>query len=145
MSTKKCIVCDDFDISIINDPHHRKSKAVFDKYCAPLLHLAGIKVAVVRTEHEGQARDLMAIMEKTSAVVVAGGDGTLAEVLACDVVYRPELFFLCPVPIFFFFLWHQPIAPAGLWSWDWDGRHLSLRLCCVEGAAGRSPACCWHR
>lgn len=53
---------------------------MFDKYCAPLLHLAGIKVAVVRTEHEGQARDLMALMEKTSAVVVAGGDGTLAEV-----------------------------------------------------------------
>lgn len=64
----------------IDIPHPSKSKAVFDKYCAPLLHLAGIKVAVVRTEHEGQARDLMGLMEKTSAVVVAGGDGTLAEV-----------------------------------------------------------------
>ena len=61
-------------------PPCSKSKAAFDKYCAPLLHLAGLKVALVRTEHEGQARDLMAIMEKTSAVVVAGGDGTLAEV-----------------------------------------------------------------
>lgn len=73
----------DRHITVLLNPAARdgKSKAVFDKYCAPLLHLAGIKVAVVRTEHEGQARDLMGLMEKTSAVVVAGGDGTLAEVL----------------------------------------------------------------
>lgn len=58
-----------------------KGKAHFERYCAPLLHLAGIKVAIVKTEHEGQARDLMEIMENTNAVVVAGGDGTLGEVL----------------------------------------------------------------
>ncbi|KAA0202453.1 hypothetical protein HAZT_HAZT009231 [Hyalella azteca] len=58
-----------------------KCKAQFDKYCAPLLHLAGLKVAIVRTEHQGQARDLMAIMEKTDGVVLAGGDGTLSEAL----------------------------------------------------------------
>ncbi|XP_047471202.1 acylglycerol kinase, mitochondrial-like [Penaeus chinensis] len=58
-----------------------KGKALYEQYCAPLFHLAGIKVATVRTEHEGQARDLMGVMENTSAVVVAGGDGTLAEVL----------------------------------------------------------------
>ncbi|KAF2360671.1 Diacylglycerol kinase catalytic domain [Trinorchestia longiramus] len=57
-----------------------KCLAQFEKYCAPLLHLAGLKVAVVRTEHQGQARDLMAIMEKTDGVVLAGGDGTLSEV-----------------------------------------------------------------
>ncbi|XP_071535073.1 acylglycerol kinase, mitochondrial isoform X2 [Panulirus ornatus] len=58
-----------------------KGKIFFDRYCAPLLYLAGIKVAIVKTEHEGQARDLMEIMDNTSAVVVAGGDGTLGEVL----------------------------------------------------------------
>lgn len=58
-----------------------KGKVQFERYCAPLLHLAGIKVATVRTENEGQARDLMEIMENTNAVVVAGGDGTLGEVL----------------------------------------------------------------
>ena len=57
-----------------------KCRAKFDKYCAPLLHLAGLKVAIVRTEHEGQAKELMAIMDKTDGVVVAGGDGTLSEV-----------------------------------------------------------------
>ncbi|XP_076035097.1 acylglycerol kinase-like protein Mulk [Oratosquilla oratoria] len=58
-----------------------KGKKYFDKYCAPLLHLSGMKVAVVRTEHEGQARSLMEVMDNTDAVVVAGGDGTLAEVV----------------------------------------------------------------
>ncbi|CAL4071780.1 unnamed protein product, partial [Meganyctiphanes norvegica] len=58
-----------------------KGKGLFERYCAPLLHLAGIKVAIVRTEHEGQARDLMQVMEKTQAVIVAGGDGTLSEVM----------------------------------------------------------------
>lgn len=58
-----------------------KGKSLFERYCAPLLHLAGMKVAIVRTEHEGHARDFMQIMEKTDAVIVAGGDGTLSEVL----------------------------------------------------------------
>jgi len=58
-----------------------KGKALFERYCAPLLHLAGMKVAIVRTEHEGQARDLMQVMEKTEAIIVAGGDGTLSEVV----------------------------------------------------------------
>ncbi|KAK7067193.1 hypothetical protein SK128_024522 [Halocaridina rubra] len=58
-----------------------KGKAMYERYCAPLLHLAGLKVATVRTEHEGQARELMEVMENTSAVIIAGGDGTLSEVV----------------------------------------------------------------
>lgn len=38
-----------------------------------------MKVSVFRTEHAGQAKDLMKIMDNTDAVVVAGGDGTLSE------------------------------------------------------------------
>lgn len=64
-----------------------KGKNLYEQYCAPLFHLAGIKVATVKTEHEGQAQDLMGVMENTSAVVVAGGDGTLAEVIFCDFIY----------------------------------------------------------
>ena len=60
--------------------YFRKARGQFDKYCAPLLHLAGLKVALVKTEHEGQAKDYMKVMENTSAVLVAGGDGTLSEV-----------------------------------------------------------------
>jgi len=58
-----------------------KCRARFEKYCAPLLYLAGLKVAVVRTEHEGQAKELLALLEKTDGLVVAGGDGTASEVL----------------------------------------------------------------
>ena len=53
---------------------------MFDKYCGPLLNLAGLKVGIIKTEKEGQAKDIMEIMENTDAVIVAGGDGTVAEV-----------------------------------------------------------------
>lgn len=59
---------------------NRKAKANFEKYCAPLLHLAGFTVDIVQTESEGQARNLAAELKNTDVVVVAGGDGTLSEV-----------------------------------------------------------------
>lgn len=59
----------------------RKAKAKFEKFCAPLLHLAGLSVSIVQTEAEGQARGLMEVMSNTDAVAIAGGDGTLSEVL----------------------------------------------------------------
>ena len=51
----------------------------FEEYCAPLLNLAGLKVSVIRTEAKGQAKEILAVMEDTDAVLVAGGDGTLQE------------------------------------------------------------------
>ena len=60
----------------------RSSKQEFEKYCAPLLHLAGIAVNLVQTEHEGQARSLVESLDGiVDAIVVAGGDGTLSEVM----------------------------------------------------------------
>jgi len=56
-----------------------KGRKLYQKYCAPLLHLAGMKVSVIRTESEGQAKDIMEIMTDAEAVLVAGGDGTLME------------------------------------------------------------------
>ena len=56
-----------------------KGRARFEKYCAPLLHLAGIKVSVMRTEGEGQAKDILEIVKDCDAVLIAGGDGTLME------------------------------------------------------------------
>lgn len=59
---------------------HRKAKANFEEYCAPLLNLAGISVNVIYTEHEGQVRTFLETFdESTDAIVVGGGDGTLAE------------------------------------------------------------------
>ncbi|XP_037071534.1 acylglycerol kinase, mitochondrial-like [Pollicipes pollicipes] len=70
-------------VTVILNPtaNDGKCRALFDKYCGPLLNLAGLKVGIVKTEKEGQAKDLMEIMDNTDAVIVAGGDGTVAEVV----------------------------------------------------------------
>ena len=56
-----------------------KGRVRFESYCAPLLHLAGIKVSVIRTEGEGQAKELLEVVNDCDAVLIAGGDGTLME------------------------------------------------------------------
>jgi len=60
-----------------------KTKYLLDKHILPLLHLAGIEIHVVRTEHEGQAKDYMSVLDNNivDAIVVAGGDGTLSEIV----------------------------------------------------------------
>lgn len=57
------------------------SKALFEKNVAPLLHLAGLEVTVLKTEYEGQAKKYIEILDDTDAIIVAGGDGTLSEVI----------------------------------------------------------------
>lgn len=68
-------------VTVILNPvaQNRKAKTQFESYFAPILSCAGIKVSVIQTESEGQARELMEIMSNTDAVVVAGGSGTLHE------------------------------------------------------------------
>ncbi|KAF0295366.1 Acylglycerol kinase, mitochondrial [Amphibalanus amphitrite] len=70
-------------VTVILNPaaNDGKCRAMFDKYCGPLLNLAGLKVGIIKTEKEGQAKDIMEIMDNTDAVIVAGGDGTVAEVV----------------------------------------------------------------
>ncbi|XP_071950241.1 acylglycerol kinase, mitochondrial-like [Antedon mediterranea] len=70
-------------VTIILNPAARKGKGkkLFEKNAAPLLHLAGIDVEVVKTEFEGHGKDCAIALETTDAVVVAGGDGTLGEVI----------------------------------------------------------------
>ncbi|XP_064175322.1 acylglycerol kinase, mitochondrial [Anguilla rostrata] len=58
-----------------------KANSLFEKNAAPLLHLAGMDVKVVKTDYEGQAKKLMELMEQTDMLIVAGGDGTLQEVV----------------------------------------------------------------
>lgn len=68
-------------VTVILNPvaKDRKSKAQFESYVKPILNCAGIRVSLVTTETEGQARELMEIMENTDAVVIAGGSGTIHE------------------------------------------------------------------
>ncbi|GAB1602005.1 acylglycerol kinase, mitochondrial-like [Argonauta hians] len=70
-------------VTVFLNPAVSRGKGVklFEKNAAPLLHLAGIIVNVVKTEYEGQVKQLLTVLEKehTDAIVVAGGDGTLLE------------------------------------------------------------------
>ncbi|RZC42348.1 DAGK cat and/or Tim54 domain containing protein [Asbolus verrucosus] len=71
------------NVTVILNPSANKRKATdeFEKYCAPILHLAGICVNVIKTESEGHAKNLIDDLDSTDAIVVAGGDGTLSEVV----------------------------------------------------------------
>lgn len=70
-------------VTVILNPNANKRKALkqFEKYCAPILYLAGICVDVIQTESEGHAKTIMETLANTDAIVVAGGDGTLSEVV----------------------------------------------------------------
>ncbi|EPY80700.1 acylglycerol kinase, mitochondrial [Camelus ferus] len=59
-----------------------KARTLFEKNAAPILHLSGMDVTVVKTDYEGQAKKLLELMENTDVIIVAGGDGTLQEVMA---------------------------------------------------------------
>jgi len=60
----------------------RKAKKLFQKYCEPLLHLAGISVTVIDTLSGSHARNIIMNLETpTDAIIVAGGDGTLSDVI----------------------------------------------------------------
>nr|XP_023394916.1 acylglycerol kinase, mitochondrial [Loxodonta africana] len=58
-----------------------KARTLFEKNAAPILHLSGMDVTIVKTDYEGQAKKLLELMEQTDVVIVAGGDGTLQEVV----------------------------------------------------------------
>jgi len=80
-STIQGVQTPSYSVTVILNPvaSGGKGRKLYEKYCAPLLHLAGMKVSVIRTESEGQAKDIMEIMADADAVLVAGGDGTLME------------------------------------------------------------------
>ncbi|NWR17832.1 AGK protein, partial [Emberiza fucata] len=69
--------------TVFLNPAACKGKAgnLFEKNAAPILHLSGLDVTVVKTDYEGQAKQLLELMENTDLIIVAGGDGTVQEVL----------------------------------------------------------------
>ncbi|NXQ29212.1 AGK protein, partial [Alaudala cheleensis] len=67
--------------TVFLNPAACKGKAgnLFEKNAAPILHLSGLDVTVVKTDYEGQAKKLLELMENTDLIIIAGGDGTVQE------------------------------------------------------------------
>ncbi|XP_036184419.1 acylglycerol kinase, mitochondrial isoform X4 [Myotis myotis] len=77
-----------------------KARTLFEKNAAPILHLSGMDVTVVKTDYEGQAKKLLELMENTDVIIVAGGDGTLQEVVT-GVLRRADEAAFSRIPIGF--------------------------------------------
>lgn len=73
-------------ITVILNPAANKRNALeeFENYCAPILTLAGLSVDVIHTTSEGHAKEIVSnelTGGSTDALVIAGGDGTVSEVV----------------------------------------------------------------
>uniref|UniRef100_H3CTQ7 Acylglycerol kinase, mitochondrial n=2 Tax=Tetraodon nigroviridis TaxID=99883 RepID=H3CTQ7_TETNG len=77
-----------------------KANNLFEKNAAPILHLSGVEMTIVKTDYEGQAKKLMELMEQTDMLIVAGGDGTLQEVIT-GLLRRPDQDKMSNIPIGF--------------------------------------------
>ncbi|KAJ8782897.1 hypothetical protein J1605_009505 [Eschrichtius robustus] len=77
-----------------------KARTLFEKNAAPILHLSGMDVTIVKTDYEGQAKKLLELLENTDVIVVAGGDGTLQEVIT-GVLRRADEATFSKIPIGF--------------------------------------------
>lgn len=61
---------------------HQFSTTQFEKYCAPILNLGGLCIDIVKTDSEGHARRYVEELDALPhAIVCAGGDGTLSEIV----------------------------------------------------------------
>lgn len=89
-----------------------KANNLFEKNAAPILHLAGVQITVVKTDYEGQAKKLIELMEDTDMLIVAGGDGTLQEVIT-GLLRRPDQDVFSKTPIGFIPLGsHNSLSPS---------------------------------
>ncbi|KAK2841974.1 hypothetical protein Q5P01_012174 [Channa striata] len=88
--------------TVILNPAACRGKAnnLFEKNAAPILHLAGVEITIVKTDYEGQAKKLLELMEQTDMLIVAGGDGTLQEVVT-GLLRRPDHDKFSNIPIGF--------------------------------------------
>lgn len=61
----------------------RKAEDSFEKFCAPILNLAGFEVELVKTQSESHTIQYIEeeLGEYPDAIVIAGGDGTLSEAI----------------------------------------------------------------
>ncbi|XP_031640699.1 acylglycerol kinase, mitochondrial [Contarinia nasturtii] len=70
-------------IVILNPVADKKSATdTFEKYCAPILYLGGLSIDIVKTDSEAHARRYIEELDTLpDAILCAGGDGTLSEIV----------------------------------------------------------------
>ncbi|KAJ8245380.1 hypothetical protein GJAV_G00270130 [Gymnothorax javanicus] len=103
-----------------------KANSLFEKNAAPLLHLAGVEVKIVKTDYEGQAKKLMELMEQTDMLIVAGGDGTLQEVITGLLRRADQQVSFSNVPIGFIPLGSQnSLSPSLHFQTDNKVKHIT--------------------
>lgn len=91
-------------VTVILNPNANKRKAtkLFESYCAPILNVAGMCVDVIQTQSEGHARILVEeLKDITDGIIIAGGDGTISEVITGLIRRRNNdgFFKICPVGV----------------------------------------------
>ncbi|XP_025045584.2 acylglycerol kinase, mitochondrial isoform X3 [Pelodiscus sinensis] len=77
-----------------------KARNLFEKNAAPILHLSGLDITIVKTDYEGQAKKLLELMENTDLIIIAGGDGTVQEVIT-GLLRRADEAIFSKIPIGF--------------------------------------------
>lgn len=70
---------------------NNNSKTLYDKYVHPILQLSGLDVRLIRLDNKKEASEFMNILDEntTDAIVIAGGNGTIQEVVS-TLVNRPD-------------------------------------------------------
>ncbi|XP_077424160.1 acylglycerol kinase, mitochondrial [Vanacampus margaritifer] len=94
--------------------YNGKANSLFEKNAAPILHLAGIEITVVKTDYEGQAKKMLDVMEHTDMLIVAGGDGTLQEVIT-GLLRRSDQDSFSHIPIGFIPLGSENVLSSSLY------------------------------
>ena len=97
--------------------NHGKALKLFEKNCAPIFHLSGCNVKVIRLDYEGEAKMLMSVLDNTDVIVAAGGNGTVNEIIT-GLLRRPDFQSYSHIPI--------GIIPLG------ETNTIFRQLCCSD-------------
>ena len=83
-----------YHVTVILNPaaNGGKGRKNYEQYCAPLLHLAGLKVSVIRTEAQSQASEIMELMDDTDAGKDREAFRTLVESLVQMTTFISRIF-----------------------------------------------------